>query len=223
MEEIDIHKTKVLVLIKGLGRGGAEQLLVNAAPYLDTGRFNYEFAYLLPWKNALVEDLQSAGFPIRCLNGARGVGWIKRLRRMVAEQHIEIIHAHLPYTAIGARIAFWRNRSVRVVYTEHNMWSRYKAVTAWANALTFQRNDHVFTVSDEVRGSVRYPKMISPRRLPPMETLYQGRTRQPSPGGWPSTACVRNLESPTMHPSLGQLRTSSITRVTSTCSRPPFG
>ena len=35
---------RVLVLIKGLGRGGAEQLLVNAAPYFDRSRFDYEVA-----------------------------------------------------------------------------------------------------------------------------------------------------------------------------------
>lgn len=166
--------TRILILIKGLGRGGAEQLLVNAAPYLDTERFRYQFAYLLPWKNALVGDLESAGFEVSCLDGARGFGWRRRLRRMVAEHDIDIIHAHLPYTAIGARIAFWRDRRVNIVYTEHNMWSRYKALTAWANAFTFSRNDHVFAVSNEVRGSVRYPLLFARRPLPPLETLYHG-------------------------------------------------
>jgi glycosyltransferase involved in cell wall biosynthesis len=165
---------RILILIKGLGRGGAEQLLVNAAPYLDTERFHYEFAYLLPWKNALVEDLERAGFSVRCLDGARGAGWVGRLRRLVSENEIDIIHAHLPYTAIGARLAFWRDRRIRIVYTEHNMWTRYKAVTAWANAVTFPRNNHVFAVSNEVRGSVEYPRPLSHRRRPPLETLYHG-------------------------------------------------
>jgi hypothetical protein len=40
---------KVLIVIKGLGRGGAELLLLSAAPYLDRERFSYRFAYLLPW------------------------------------------------------------------------------------------------------------------------------------------------------------------------------
>ena len=165
---------RILILIKGLGRGGAEQLLVNAAPYLDTERFHYEFAYLLPWKDALVADLENAGFSVRCLDGARGAGWVTRLRRLVAEHEIDIVHAHLPYTAIGARLAFWRDRKVRIVYTEHNMWTRYKAMTAWANAATFPRNNHVFAVSDEVRGSVEYPKPLARRQRPPLETLYHG-------------------------------------------------
>jgi glycosyltransferase involved in cell wall biosynthesis len=182
---------RVLVLIKGLGRGGAEQLLVNAAPYLDTERFHYEFAYLLPWKNALVEDLERAGFRVRCLNGARGAGWVTRLRRLVEENQIDIIHAHLPYTAIGARLAFWRDRRVRIVYTEHNMWTRYKSITAWANALTFPRNNHVFAVSNEVSGSVEYPRALSRRHRPPLETLYHG----PDPaavGRWVGADGVRD-------------------------------
>ena len=166
--------TRILILIKGLGRGGAEQLLVNAAPYLDVERFHYQFAYLLPYKNALVGELERAGFAVHCLNGARGPQWMARLRRLVKEQRIDIIHAHLPYTAIGARLAFNRDRKVRIVYTEHNMWTRYKAITAWGNSMTFARNDHVFTVSNEVKGSVRYRSLPAGRRRPRLETLYHG-------------------------------------------------
>ena len=35
---------RILLLIKGLGRGGAEQLLVNSAAYTDRDRFGYEAA-----------------------------------------------------------------------------------------------------------------------------------------------------------------------------------
>jgi hypothetical protein len=48
---------RVLLLIKGLGRGGAEQLLVNSARYLDLDRFHCEVAYLLSWKDSLVGEL----------------------------------------------------------------------------------------------------------------------------------------------------------------------
>jgi hypothetical protein len=44
----------VLIVIKGLGRGGAEQLLLSGVPYLDTASYRYQFAYLLPWKDSLV-------------------------------------------------------------------------------------------------------------------------------------------------------------------------
>ena len=162
----------VLLLIKGLGRGGAEQLLVNGARHLDARRFRYEVAYVLPWKDALVNDLRAAGIPVHCLEGGRGVGWVGRLRSLVRERDIRLVHAHSPYPAIAARAAL--PRAVRHVATEHNVWQRYHPATYWANALTFPRNDHVFTVSDEVRRSVRYPRPLRFRRMPPVETLHHG-------------------------------------------------
>lgn len=166
--------TRILILIKGLGRGGAEQLLVNAAPYFDAAKFNFCVAYLLPWKNALVAELEAAGVDVVCLNGARDPRWVRRLRDLVQECEIDIIHVHSPFAAIGARLAFWNDSRVRIVYTEHNMWERYKAATAWGNALTFTRNDFVLAVSNEVRDSISYPALLRRRRYPPVETLYHG-------------------------------------------------
>src|SRR5919106_1742758 len=137
-------RTGILLLIKGLGRGGAEQLLVDSAPRFDTDRFRYEVVYLLPWKNALVGDLQSAGL---------------------------LVHSHSPVSGVGARMAL---PGIRMVSTEHNVWDRYHRATYWGNVLTFPRNDHVFAVSEEVRASVRYPRPLRFLRVPPVETLYHG-------------------------------------------------
>ena len=111
---------RILLLIKGLGRGGAEQLLVSAAPYRDADRFEYEVAYLLPEKDALVADLEGLGIPVHCLGG-RGVGWVGRLRTLVRDRDIDLVHAHLAYTAIGARLGL-RRRRLPLVYTEHIVW-----------------------------------------------------------------------------------------------------
>lgn len=166
---------QVLVLIKGLGRGGAEQLLVSAAPYLDRVRFRYEVAYVLPAKDALAGELRRHGIRVSCLGG--GAAWPVRLRTLVREHRIDLVHAHLPYAAIVARLALPGRGRPRLVYTEHNVWQSYKPPTYWANLLTFARNDHVFTVSDEVRASIRYPGRLRRRPLPPLETLYHGLDR----------------------------------------------
>lgn len=163
---------RVLLLIKGLGRGGAEQLLVSAAPHLDRERYDYRVAYVLPWKDALKKQLEEADVPVRCLQGGRGPGWLGRLRDLVREERVDLIHAHLPYAAIGARIAV--RRRVPIVYTEHNLWPRYHRATYWGNALTFPRNRHVFAVSEEVRRSIRYPRPLRTLRMPPVETLHHG-------------------------------------------------
>ena len=45
------------MLTKGLGRGGAERLIVGAARLIDRERFDLDVAYLLPWKDAFAADV----------------------------------------------------------------------------------------------------------------------------------------------------------------------
>jgi len=164
----------VLLLIKSLGRGGAEQLLVNAAPYLDRNRYRYQVAYMLRDQDALVPELREASLDVHCLEAGQGPGWVWRLRELVRSRRTELVHVHSPLAAIGARLGLRGVRGLRLVYTEHNVWERYHRVTYWGNLLTFSRNDHVFAVSDHVRTSIRYPRLLRYRRLPPVETLYHG-------------------------------------------------
>ncbi|MDQ3958042.1 MAG: glycosyltransferase [Actinomycetota bacterium] len=165
-------RQRVLVLIKGLGRGGAEQLVLSAARHRDRDRFDYEVAYLLPWKDALVPSLEAEGVRVHCLDGGRGVGWVRALRHVVRDRGIDLVHAHSPVPAAAARLAL--GRQTKVVSTEHNVWQRYHPATYWVNLLTFARSDHAFTVSDEATDSVGYPAPLRWLRLPPVETLYHG-------------------------------------------------
>lgn len=163
---------RVLLVIKGLGRGGAEHLLANAIRYSDRSRFCYEVAYLLPWKDEIVVELEQLGAVVHCLNGARGIGWIRRLRGLVRTRGMDLVHVHSPYAAIGARVGL--PRSVPFVYTEHNTWQRYRAATQWGNVLSFARNDYVIAVSERVRASISYPRALRHLRMPPIETIYHG-------------------------------------------------
>jgi glycosyltransferase involved in cell wall biosynthesis len=162
----------ILLLIKGLGRGGAEQILVSSARLGDWSRFAYSVAYLLPWKNAFVRELEDAGVPVTCLDEGKDFRWMGDLRRLVVEGGIDLVHAHSPLPAIGARLSL--RSSVPIVYTEHNDWERYNRSTYWGNLLTYRRNRHVFAVSEHVRSSVQYPSGLRFLRMPIVETLYHG-------------------------------------------------
>src|SRR5262245_20493542 len=164
---------RVLILIKGLGRGGAELVLVNAAPHFDTARFEFECAYTLPAKRDIAPELQRAGMRVLRLGTGRGASWIWDLRAHVQRTRPDLIHIHSPAVAAVARLALPR-RGLRMVYTEHNVWQGYHRVHAFANLVTFPRNAHVFAVSDEVKASIRYPLPLRFRSLPPVETLHHG-------------------------------------------------
>ncbi len=154
---------RVLWVIKGLGPGGAERLVADIVPRLDRDRFRAEVAYLLPWKDHLVPELRAAGIPVRCLEVRRHADprWVGRLRRLLeggdGGGRVDLVHAHLPFAAIGARVAARRVRGRRpaVVYTEHNLWDRYRGATARLNAATFSWNDRVIAVSAAVAASIR--------------------------------------------------------------------
>jgi glycosyltransferase involved in cell wall biosynthesis len=192
----------VLVLIKGLGRGGAEQLLLSGVPYLDRERFRYRFAYLLPWKDNLVPQLRAAGLPVDCLDGAAGAGWVRRLRALLRRERVELVHAHSPVAAAAARVV--AGRHTRVVYTEHNVWSRYHRATRTANLVTFPRNDHVFAVSDMVRASIRYPTPMRALSMPPLETLRHGLDPATA-GDWETSGVRAELGIPEDAPLVGSI------------------
>ncbi|HVR32617.1 MAG TPA: glycosyltransferase [Acidimicrobiia bacterium] len=158
----------VLVLIKGLGIGGAERLISEGARFWDRQAFDYRVAYLLPWKDQLVSDLEALDVPVRCLGGGHGLGPSSglRLRRHVLDSGASLIHAHLPSAGIIARTA----SPVPVVYTEHNLAHSYRAVTRIVNRLTYGRNRAVTAVSEAVAETVsRYPG-------PPVEVVPNGVT-----------------------------------------------
>lgn len=167
------RRPRVLWLTKGLGLGGSESLMLGAARLWDRERHEVEVAYVLPWKDALVNDFESCGLSVRCLGGGRGPGWVPRLRRLVRDGDFDLVHTHMPLPAVVARLSAAKEGPV-LVHTEHNVWDRYRWLTCWSNAWTFHRNQRVLTVSESVAASIRSRSSRLPRPLPPLEVLLHG-------------------------------------------------
>jgi len=156
---------RVLWLIKGLGPGGAERLLVSLARAHDRRRVELAAAYVLPWKEALVPELEAAGVRVSCLGGERGAAdprWIARLHRLLREEHFDIVHSHSPLVASVAR-AVVRTMPKRsrpaLVTTEHNAWSTFAVPTRVINALTAPADDLSLAVSEQARSSMWWPRL----------------------------------------------------------------
>ncbi len=152
-------RARVLWLTKGLGPGGAERLLLSFARNADQQRFELHAAYLLPWKDHLVADLQAAGVATHCLASAKpwDVRWWWRFRRLAATTGVGVVHHHSPLVAAQARLVLRtipRARRPRSVTTEHNVWGSHQRLTRFLNAATVGLDDHVFAVSEQVRDSM---------------------------------------------------------------------
>jgi hypothetical protein len=125
----DRSRWRILHVIKGLGLGGAERLLVDMLARGDRESFEYEAAYVLKRYGDLAAAMRSTMTPVSDL-GARGdwdAAWMLSLRRLIVDRDPDVVHFHLPYTAALGRLAVRtipHGARPRVVYTEHSMWDQ---------------------------------------------------------------------------------------------------
>jgi glycosyltransferase involved in cell wall biosynthesis len=150
------ERIDVLWLIKGLGLGGAEQLLAAHAALADHDRFRYRAAYVVPGKDALVPQLEQTGVEVSRL-GVDGGSWLSDLGRIIRTGRPDVVHVHSPLVAAAARLvvrSIPRRRRPRLVYTEHNRWPMYRRPTRLANRLTYRLDDVKLAVSADVVASV---------------------------------------------------------------------
>lgn len=152
---------RVLWLIKGLGPGGAERLLVNAAAVHDHQRFSLECAYVVPQKQHLVPALQEHGVECHCLSRrSRDLLWPVRMRRLLVRGRYDVVHFHSPLVAAAGRLVTLtlrrRDRPVRIT-TEHNSWATYSWPTRQLNRITARLDHRTFAVSREAAESMTGP------------------------------------------------------------------
>jgi glycosyltransferase involved in cell wall biosynthesis len=162
---------EVLWLIKGLGAGGAETLLVSFARGADRQRFHFTAAYVLDWKTALAPALEQAGVDVHCLGArdARDLRWLLALRRYLRTHRVDVIHVHSPLVAALSRLVLLtlRNRPP-VVSTEHNTWASHGRYTRVLNRLTYRLDKAHISVSDVVQAS------LPPRLRTSTEVIVHG-------------------------------------------------
>jgi glycosyltransferase involved in cell wall biosynthesis len=143
---------RVLLVIKCLGYGGAERLLVDMAATVNPDRFNYEVAYVQRDQDALVPAIRANGTPVHSLGSAHNADlrWMVVLRRLLLTERYDVIHFHLPYAAaLGQLVVASLPRSTRpgVVYTEHSLWDRAKLANRVVLRGSMRRDERVVAVS----------------------------------------------------------------------------
>jgi L-malate glycosyltransferase len=168
-----MQKIKVLHIIKSLGRGGAEMLLPETLKLHDQTRFEFHYIYFLPWKNQMEEDIRNAGGKVICIGARNNIQIMLRAKRVanyVKEHSIELIHAHLPWAGVLARIV-GKMTGVSVVYTEHNKQERYHFITRFINLATLKYLREIVAVSNDVSESIHKYK---PGIKIPVRTILNG-------------------------------------------------
>lgn len=163
---------KVLQIVKSLGRGGAEMLLQETLKLHDQSYFEFHYIYFLPWKNQMVDGIEKAGGTVTNLpanNNLVIVFKIPSIIRYIRKNKIELIHCHLPWAGFAGRIIH-KLTGLPVLYTEHNIQTRYHFMTRLLNKLTFNWQTGVIAVSNDVQASIH--KNINSKI--PVQTIVNG-------------------------------------------------
>ena len=157
-------KLRVLILVKGLGLGGAERLLSESVPYLDRESIDYEIAYLTPWKDDLVPAFEQASIPVHCLDIGNELDprAAIRLQRLLRDRRVDLVHSHSPYPSVLARLLAPLTGSPAIVHTEHSLPDSRRAVTQLANRLTYRLTDCVIAVSANVKAGIESGGWLKP-------------------------------------------------------------
>jgi glycosyltransferase involved in cell wall biosynthesis len=153
-------KVKVLHVIKSLGRGGAEMLLPETLRLHDHDQFEWHYIYFLPWKNQMVEAIESNGGKVTCFAAANNIRimlQVQKVAQYVRDHKIDIIHSHLPWAGFLCR-AVGSLTHIPVVYTEHNKQERYHFITRTLNLISMNTLDRIIAVSGDVADSIRKNK-----------------------------------------------------------------
>lgn len=142
-------------------------LLPETLKVHDREQFDFHFAYFLAWKDQMVPAIEVMGAKAVCFKANNNMQMFQRVgevSRYVQEHQIDVIHSHLPWAGVIARLV-GKKTGVIVVYTEHNKWERYNKITYWLNKLSFGWQDAAVAVSDDVQQSIRNNAGVKFREL----------------------------------------------------------
>ena len=159
-------RLKVLLVIKCLGLGGAERLLVDTVTSGDHECVDYEVAWVLEAERALVPTLVERGIVVHPL-GATGnadMRWMANLRRLLLAGDYDVVHFHLPHTAALGRLvaaSMPRGRRPAIVYTEHSLWNKMAVLVRVVNRAGIGLDQSLIVVSEAAHEAL--PRMLRPR------------------------------------------------------------
>ncbi|HYA69455.1 MAG TPA: glycosyltransferase [Acidimicrobiales bacterium] len=159
---VSARRPRILLLIKCLGYGGAERLLVDMSAHRDRLAFEYEVAFVLNREDALVPAMERTGVPVHRLGAAGNwdLRWLVALRRLLVDGRYDLVHSHLPYAASLARPvarSLPKGRRPALVYTEHSMWDKMAVVVKGLNRATIGLDQALVVVSDTARTVLPAP------------------------------------------------------------------
>jgi glycosyltransferase involved in cell wall biosynthesis len=160
---------RVLHVINGLGRGGAERLVVDLCAQLRADGVDARIAALSPSDDEpLAQEAAIRGVPLITVGSSRfDPRSMARLRPWT--RNADVVHAHL-FPAVWVAAA---TPSRHRVTTEHSPTNnrRHSALASAVDRLVYRRFDSIVAISDGVADAVR---AFAPRSSDRVERIWNG-------------------------------------------------
>ncbi|MEM8619412.1 MAG: glycosyltransferase [Actinomycetota bacterium] len=178
------EELRLLLLVKGLGLGGVERIVVDLARGLAAQGVAVTVANVNPDRGRLRSPIIESGVEVVDLDGSDLIGFkaAARLARLVRSRRYDVVHVHGPLPAVLARLSTIGESSPCVVTTSHTPWSSLRAPTRLAWWLTARRDDASIAVSSAVAASLPRAAGASTHVIPhgvDPERIHAVRSRYP--------------------------------------------
>jgi glycosyltransferase involved in cell wall biosynthesis len=156
--------TNVLYLITELDVGGAERTLFDLATHLDRAKFTPHVACLMG-RGEIGRMLEGAGVPVHYLDmkGKWDIRALFRVRRLLCEKDIHILHTFLFHANMAGRIAARLAGTPVRISSVHLLETR--RLRLFAESVTSGLVDRVVCVSRTVQEHTRTKGRISAEKL----------------------------------------------------------
>ena len=131
-------------------------LLPETLKIHDQSKFEFYYIYFLPWKKQMVPAIENAGGKVTCFSAKNNLTLLMQSSKIAAyckENQIKIIHAHLPWAGIVARMV-GKQTKIPVLYTEHNNFDKYHFLTRILSAVTYKFQTKVLAVSEDAKNAL---------------------------------------------------------------------
>ncbi len=164
---LKMKKIKILHVIAGMDRCGAETFLMNVFRNINRNKFEFYFLCYGEKKYDYEEEIEKLGgyiIRIPSLKQSGLIEYIKNLNQLIKEKKFDVIHTHTYFnSAIPLLIARKRKLKLRIVHS-HSTMSEYtssliKKIYNYISKYIIDKNANVFLAcSDEAGKSLFYEK-----------------------------------------------------------------
>jgi glycosyltransferase involved in cell wall biosynthesis len=164
----DHGRPRVLHLIHNLEAGGTERQAVELINRLDEKRFEPQLAVIW-WRGPLRQQIATRfphvpEFPLRGFFNANAIKQILRLREMMIENRIAILHAHDFYSgAMGVTAA--RLSGVKVIAAQRHLRLSDRRIHDWGTRYIHKLANRVLVNAEGIRDYITKMGSVAPGKI----------------------------------------------------------